>query len=105
MLAMHIAVFSKASHQNRHVLSQMTGERVYLDVVHPVQQGDLMAGGLYLASNALVLCEQRRVALHVWRRVGQLRDLQSAQRLSQGALGICCRLSVLPSTGQVGCMC
>ena len=69
--------------QTSHLLSLAIGQRMYLDVVHPVQQGDLMARGLYLASNALVLCKQCWVALHIRGRVGQLRDLQDAQGNSQ----------------------
>ena len=46
---------------------QMTGEEegCYLDVMDPVQQGDLVAGGLYLASNALIFSKKGGVALHV----------------------------------------
>ena len=61
------------------LLLRLAGTAVYLDVVHPIQQGNLVAGGLYLAGNALVLSEERGVPLHVWGRIGKLRDLQSVQ--------------------------
>ena len=54
---------------------------MYLDVVHSIQQGNLVAGRLYLTGDALILGEQRGVALHIWGRVWQLGNLQSQHRL------------------------
>lgn len=47
-----------------------------------------MTGGLYLAGNALILCKKGGVALHIWRRIWQLRNLHRRQYRLQKAQSI-----------------
>ena len=56
--------------------------RAHLYVVHAIQQSHLVTGGLDLPGNALILCKQRGIALHIRRWVGQLRDLQQLAQVS-----------------------